>query len=134
VIATFITAFGAGGVVGTAGLRWSAGPSLGLALGSGLAIGYLVLAVLRAVYTRTQGSSEAHAGAIIGLTAEVLAPITEDGMGEVAYVCRGTRYTGSARSANGTRIEKRSLVKIVKVVGSTLFVETIAVNQKSGDA
>jgi membrane protein implicated in regulation of membrane protease activity len=125
VIAVFVTAFGAGGIVATEGLSWGPLAAMGIACGSGLLIAGLVYEVLNAVYKRTQGSSEASADQIIGATAEVLTPIAEDGTGEVAYVVRGTRYTGPARSIDNMEIGKNCLVQIVKVAGSTVYVKPI---------
>jgi membrane protein implicated in regulation of membrane protease activity len=125
VIAVFITAFGAGGIVATEGLEWGALAAMGLACGSGLLIAGLVYEVLSAVYKRTQGSSEAVASDFIGITAEVLTPIPADGTGEVAYVIKGTRYTGSARSVGGEAIAKNRLVEIVRVAGSTVYVKML---------
>lgn len=122
VIATFVTAFGAGGIVGTEGLKWNAFPATSLAVGSGLVIAGLVYGVLNAVYKRTQGSSEARSDDLIGMTAEVITPISAEGNGEVAYVVRGARFTGAARSVDKKMIDKNSLVEIVRVVGSTLYV------------
>ncbi|MBU1319485.1 MAG: NfeD family protein [candidate division Zixibacteria bacterium] len=123
VIATFITAFGAGGIVGIEGLKWSALQSTSLAVGSGLLIAGLVYGVLNAVYKRTQGSSEAKADDLIGMTAEVITPISKEGTGELAYVVRGARFTGAARSVDNEKIDKNSLVEIVRVVGSTMYVK-----------
>jgi membrane protein implicated in regulation of membrane protease activity len=123
VIATFITAFGAGGIVATEGLKWAALPAVLLACGSGLCIGGIVYFALSAVYSRTQGSSEARSADAIGELAEVLSPISADSHGEIAYVSRGTRLTGSARSIDGEPIERHTLVEIVKIVGSTHYVK-----------
>ena len=123
VIATFITAFGAGGIVGIEGLKWNALSATSLAVGSGLVIAGLVYGVLNAVYKRTQGSSEARADDLIGMTAEVITPISKESTGEVAYVVRGARFTGAARSVDDEKIDKNSLVEIVRVVGSTLYVK-----------
>jgi membrane protein implicated in regulation of membrane protease activity len=125
VIAVFITAFGAGGIVATEGLQWGALAAMGVACGSGLLIAGVVYEVLSAVYRRTQGSSEASAGDLVGATAETLTPISKDGTGEVAYVIKGARYTGPARSIDNTKIGKNSLVRIVRVAGSTLYVKPI---------
>ena len=125
VIAVFITAFGAGGIVATEGLQWGALAAMGLACGSGLLIAGLVYEVLSAVYKRTQGSSEARVGDIIGITAEVLTPISKDGTGEVAYVIKGARATSPARSIENKEIGKNSLVQIVRVAGSTLYVKPL---------
>jgi len=122
----FITAFGAGGIIATEGLQWGALAAMGLACGSGMLIAGLVYEVLSAVYRRTQGSSEASAADIIGVTAEVLTPISKEKTGEVAYVVKGARYTGPARSIDNIEIGKTSIVEIVRVAGSTLYVRPLA--------
>ena len=126
VMAVFITAFGAGGIVATQGLGWGPLAAIGLACGSGLLIAGVVYEVLNAVYKRAQGSSEASASDIIGVTAEVLTPISEGGTGEIAYVVRGTRYTGPARSADNTKIARNRPVRIVRVAGSMIYVTPFA--------
>jgi len=123
VIATFITAFGAGGIVSTEGLKWGAFPALGVACGSGFLIAGMVYVVLNAVYKRTQGSSEPHVEDMVGTTAEVITPISPDGTGEIAYVIRGARFTAMARSLDKQQIGKDTLVEIVRVVGSTTYVK-----------
>lgn len=126
VIAVFITAFGAGGIVAIEGLQWSVIASVGVALGSGLLIAGVVYEVLSIVYKRTQGSSEASVDALIGITAEVITPISENGTGEIAYVIRGSRYTGSARSVDGSEIGRNKPVKVVRVTGSTMYVKQLS--------
>lgn len=126
VIAVFITAFGAGGIVAIEGLQWSVLASVGLALGSGLLIAGVVYEVLSIVYKRTQGSSEANVEALIGVTAEVITPIAENSTGEIAYVIRGSRYTGSARSVDGSEIGRNKPVTVVRVTGSTMYVKPLS--------
>jgi membrane protein implicated in regulation of membrane protease activity len=132
VIATFITAFGGGGIVATEGLKWGALPAVALACGSGFAIAGLVYGVLSTVYKRTQGSSEAHAEDAIGVTAQVLTPISNDTVGEIAYVCRGSRLTGPARPIDNQAIGKNTLVEIIRVVGSTLYVRPVSGDSQDG--
>ncbi len=126
VLATFVTAFGAGGVVGLEGLQWSALASVALGVGSGLAIGGVVYFVLNAVYSRTQGSSEPDSPELIGLSAEVITAIPEKGVGEIAYVVRGSRSTSSARSLDGKPIARGTSVTIRDSSGSSLLVNTLS--------
>jgi len=128
VLATFVTAFGAGGVVGLEGLHWSPLASVALGIGSGLAIGGMVYFVLNAVYKRTQGSSEPGTEELIGLSAEVITAIPKEGLGEIAYVVRGSRSTSSARSADGTAIIRGTTVTIQDISGSSLLVKPLSTN------
>ena len=131
VIAVFITAFGGGGIVAQEGLKWGALASMALACGSGAVIAGLVYEILSAVYKRTQGSSEPRMEDLIGITAEALIPIPEDGLGEIAFVSKGARSTGAARSIDNVRIEKNSPVEIVKIAGATLYVRPLSSHSKS---
>jgi len=123
VIATFITAFGAGGVVGLEALRWSTLASLGLAVGSGLVIAGLVYGVLDLIYKKTQGSSEERAEDLVGLMGEIITPIAPGGTGQIAYVARGSRSSASAKSVDGEAIGRGAAVEIVRVAGSTIYVK-----------
>ena len=55
--------------------------------------------------------------------AEVITPIPADGLGEIAYVRRGSRFTASARGEGGVAIPNRSVVTIVRIVGNTYYVK-----------
>lgn len=57
-----------------------------------------------------------------GREGEVITPIPQGGTGEVAYVVKGQREIGAARSEDGTAIGKGRLVVIQKAIGPTLYV------------
>jgi membrane-bound ClpP family serine protease len=121
-IATFITGFGGGGVVAHYALRWPVLGSLGTAVASGLVVAAAAFAVLELIFSQTQAGSEFSVEETVGREAEVITPIPEGGVGEVAYITRGQREQGAARSADGSAIAKGSLVVIDKVLGPTLYV------------
>ena len=58
-----------------------------------------------------------------GLEAEVLTGIPEGGVGEIAFTTSGGRLNVPARSDDGAPIPYNSLVRIVRVVGSTYIVQ-----------
>jgi membrane protein implicated in regulation of membrane protease activity len=124
-IASFVTAFGAFGIIGTELLqlegRWS------LLLATGGAVVVAVLANLAYAYflIAPQGSSEVRMSDMMGALGEVITPIPAGNVGEVAIVARGTRLTSSARSADGTAIARGAIVKVTNVVGSVLLVTPI---------
>jgi hypothetical protein len=121
-IASFVTAFGALGIIGTELLqlegRWSLllaiGGAVVIALLANLAYGYFLIA--------PQGSSEVRTRDIVGAIGEVITPIPAGKVGEVAIVARGTRLTSSARSADGTAIARGAIVKVTHIVGSVVLV------------
>ena len=123
IIASFITAFGGLGIIfheipATAS-PWVSGP---LAVMGAFLIAWVLLLLLRALFRDTQGSSEGICGDAIGMIAHVITPIPENGVGEIAYVQAGSRYTAPARTENGAAIGNGKLVKITRVVGTQFYV------------
>ena len=74
----------------------------------------------------TQASSHARANEAVGTEAEVTIPIPHVGLGEVAYVLRGSRYTNPAKSADGKEYPVNTVVKIVNQVGTTFIVQKVS--------
>jgi membrane protein implicated in regulation of membrane protease activity len=81
--------------------------------------------ILSAIFSHTQGSSESHVAALVGTEASVITPIPEHGVGEIAYVVGGSRYTAPARMDNGLAIGGGRSVKIKRVVGTQFYVEAL---------
>lgn len=121
-VATFLTGFGGGGVVGHYGLGWSTGKGALLATGSGFALALAAFLVLDWLFSQTQAGSEFTSESIVGRQAEVITTIPQGGTGEVSYFVKGQRETGSARSTDGAAVRKGSTVVVEKVVGSTFYV------------
>jgi membrane protein implicated in regulation of membrane protease activity len=123
-IATFITGFGAGGIVAHYLLRWSFGFGLLLATGAGLALAGAAYLVLELIFSQTQAGSEHSTDEAVGREAEVITPIPAGGVGEVAYVVRGQRDQAPARSLDGAAVPRGRLVVIEKMLGQTAYVRT----------
>jgi hypothetical protein len=124
VIAAFVTAFGGFGMVlseipATNKAFVSAPLSI---VGATLAAGTLYK-LLSSLFRHTQGSSESHIAKLAGTDANVVTPIPENGVGEIAYVVGGTRYTAPARMEDGTSVAGGKLVKITRVVGTQFYVK-----------
>jgi hypothetical protein len=121
-LASFITAFGAFGLVATqlfdqsarASLVWAALGGLVVAAIAHFAFGYFLIA--------PQGSSTVTARDIIGATAEVITPIPAHGVGEIAFVAQGGRVTSTARSLDGSAIGRGTTVVIDNLVGNVALV------------
>jgi membrane protein implicated in regulation of membrane protease activity len=122
-IATFITAFGGFGMAlskfGPTSSPWVSGPIAAL---GGFGIAVAVFWLFRAVFTKTQGSSEGRVAELAGVLAIVITPIAAGSIGEIAYVQGGTRYSGPARSEDGTAIANGATVRITRIVGTQFFV------------
>lgn len=120
-LAAFVTAFGGiGMVLATIEVTRSPWISLPLAILGGLAIAAAVLAMFRAVFKRTQSSSESLVAQLPGREATVITPIAPGKVGEIAYIDRGVRYTAAARSDSelDAPIPSGATVTITDVIGS----------------
>lgn len=121
-IATFITGFGAGGILGHYGLEWNVLPGLGLAVGSGLVLAFAAYLVLDWIFSQTQAGSEFRGEEVVGRMAEVITPIPENGTGEITFLVKGQRETGPARAIDGISVARGVTVVIEKIVGTTHYV------------
>ena len=126
VIASFVTAFGGIGMilhqVPATRPAFISGP---LSVVGGFAIAGSVLWLLRQLFRRTQSSSESKVGSLVGQTATIITPIPENGVGEIAYVQAGTRYTAPAREDNGAPVASGRAVQITRVVASQFYVKAV---------
>lgn len=126
-IATFVTAFGGIGMIlshvdsvhRVSGFIAAAG-----ALAIAAAVGWFFALVFRV----TQGSSEGRVSSLVGHTATVITPIPAAGVGEIAYVQGGSRYSAPARTVEGVSVTSGSTVKIVRIVGAQFYVNATALN------
>jgi membrane protein implicated in regulation of membrane protease activity len=126
VLACFIAAFGGLGILFTdikaTESVWLSAP---LSAGGAVCIAATVLWLFNLVFSRTQSSSESRVATLVGQTATLITPIPENGVGEVAYVQGGTRYSAPARSENRTAIPQGQTVRIVRIVGTQFYVESM---------
>ena len=122
-IAAFVTAFGGIGMILSkfepTRSVFVSGPLSAL---GGLGIAALVFLLFSTVFRRTQGSSESKVAEVIGLSATVNSPISATGMGEIAYIHKGSRYTAPARGEGGASFVNGQTVKITRIVGTQFFV------------
>jgi hypothetical protein len=121
-IATFITGFGAGGIVAQYLLRWTFGWGLLVATASGLVLAGAAYLVLELLFSQTQAGSEHTTEDAVGREAEVITAIPAGGVGEIAYVVRGQRDQAPARSTDGAAVAHGRVVVVEKIVGQTAYV------------
>jgi membrane protein implicated in regulation of membrane protease activity len=124
VLASFVTAFGAFGIVfssiSATNHVWVSAP---LAACSGGVVAWVVFLLFNTMFKKTQSSSESLVASLPGQVASIVSPIPKDGVGEIAYVQGGTRYTAPARSENGSPVAAGKSVRICRVVGTQFYVE-----------
>jgi membrane protein implicated in regulation of membrane protease activity len=126
VLACFVTAFGACGMVlsnieGTRSV-WVSAPISAVAGGL---IAFLALLLFNWMFSKTQSSSESRVSSLPGQTASIITPIPANGVGEIAYVQGGSRYTAPARTETGTAVPAGKPVRITRVVGTQYYVEIL---------
>ena len=124
VVAIFLVSFGGTGLATMQLLAWTYA-SLAVAAPSGFVMAGITFAVFEKIFSMTQGSSEPSQQEIIGKQAEVITPIPENGLGEIAYTSRGSRFTGAARSESGVPVPKHAVVVVTRIVGNMFYIKTI---------
>ncbi len=121
-LATLFGSIGAYGLMALRGLGTSETTSLFVAVPAGLATAYLVTYVSWRVVRSASGSSQVRPSQLVGARAEVLTPIPEGGIGEVAAMVEGQRFNAPAREAAGRAVARGQLVRVTEMVGGTLLV------------
>lgn len=123
-IASFITAFGGFGLI-LSRIKATQSPwvSAPLATIGGGLVAAAVVGLFGFIFHRTQSSSESRVASLVGRTATTISPIPENGVGEIAYVQSGSRYSAPARAENGAPIAVGRTVTIKRVVGTQFYVE-----------
>jgi membrane protein implicated in regulation of membrane protease activity len=125
-ITAFLTAFGGLGLVFSkieaTHSPWISAP---LALLGALVIAVAVVWLFGAVFHKVDGSSESHVATLVGMSATIITPIPANGVGEIAYVQAGSRYSAPARDERGAPVANGQTVKIVRIVGSQFYVAPV---------
>lgn len=122
-ISMFAATFGGVGLITSRVLHMPGLVSLPVATVSGLAVATAVFYLFFTVFRVTQGSSEARVSDLCGVEAEVITSIPAEGLGEIAYVRKGTRYTAPARSDDRKAYPANSTVIVSRVVAGTFCVK-----------
>jgi membrane protein implicated in regulation of membrane protease activity len=121
-IASFVTAFGAFGLIALGLLETSPNWSLAWAIGGALVVAVIAHFAFGYFLIRPQGSSEVRTADIVGAVAEVITPIPGDSVGEVAFVAQGGRLTYPAKSASGAPIPRGTTVVIERLSSGIVVV------------
>lgn len=125
IICSFITAFGGFGIIFHQ-IPATRNPviSAPLAVLGGVIVASGVLAVLRQLFRRTQSSSESRVATLVGAVGTIITPIPAHGVGEIAYVQGGTRYTAPARTEDGAPLSNGTSARITRIAGGQFYVTT----------
>jgi len=112
VVSTVLFMSGASGIAAT-NLGLGGGWSLPPAFGAGLLVSAAALFGLNTMMRKLQGTCSYRNTDIVHRDAEVITPIPEGGVGEVAFIIQHTRRCGPARSADGAAVPRGARVTIV---------------------
>ncbi len=121
IIASFLTAFGVGGVLARY-YNLSHPVSTGIGVVSGVLLASVVYQFARLLYSQ-QASSEVRMSSLVGQTAEVTIGIPERGVGQVTVTVAGERSMHIARPADGRPIAPGTEVVITALRGDSVLVE-----------
>lgn len=123
VIASFLTAFGAGGLIGTQSLGWGAFAGVALAMGSGLAVYFLVGFLVMQFFAKLQSTAVTVGRNLIGTSAQVSESIPAGGVGEITFSGKTSRVSAPARCQDGQAVARFTTVTIVQIVAGVYLVQ-----------
>jgi hypothetical protein len=124
-VASFISSFGAFGLIAVTLFDAGTIASLVVALLGGIVIGIAAQFFFLYILSPTI-SSEVQQTGLIGLVAEITTPIPPHGVGQIAFVAKGSRVTYSARATEGDLTMPRgTAVRIERIVGGMAYVSEI---------
>ena len=124
-IASFVSSFGAFGLVAVTLFDAGTITSLVMALLGGVIFGVAGQLFFLYIISPTV-SSAVHQAELIGQVGEITVPIPAGGVGRIAFVAGGSRMTYSARaSEEGHAITRGTPVRIDRVVGGVAYVSEL---------
>jgi len=124
-IASFVSSFGAFGLIAVTLLGAGAVVSFVLALAGGVVVGILAQLFFLYILSPTI-SSEVIQARLIGQVAEITTPIPARGVGQIAFVAEGSRVTYAARSADEIAdLQRGTPVRIERIVGGLAYVSPL---------
>ena len=132
IMASFLTAFGVGGVIA----RYYDLPhpaAAGCGVVTGVVMSGIVYQFAKVLYSQ-QASSEVRMVRLIGKTAEVTVGIPHGGMGQVTLEDGGERTMQIARSKDGSAIPPGSAVVVTALLGDSIVVEQVGAKVPEGSS
>jgi len=125
ILATFLTGFGGAGIICLKVFNMSNYTSIPVSVIVALILAALVFLMMEWVFSKTESTVSVDAAQLVGMHADVITPIPENGVGEIAFVTSGLRQNAPARSADGKPIPSPSEVEVVRVVGNSYIVRRV---------
>jgi hypothetical protein len=132
IMASFLTAFGVGGVVARY-YNLSHPAASGVGIVAGVAMSSIVFQFAKILYSQ-QASSELQMGTLVGRTAEVSVGIPAGGVGQITLTAGGQRTEQVARSADGRAVPRGAEVLITALRGDAVIVSPVSNASPGGGA
>jgi len=132
IMASFLTAFGVGGVVARYyGLSHPAASGVGIV--TGVVMSSIVFQFAKILYSQ-QASSEVQMAMLVGRSAEVSVGIPSGGVGQISLTVGGQRTEQVARSATGAAVPRGTAVLITALRGDSVVVAPVEKASPGGRA
>lgn len=123
IMASFLTAFGVGGVVARY-YDLSHPAASGVGIVAGAVMSSIVFQFAKILYSQ-QASSELQMSTLIGKSAEVSVAIAANGVGQVTLTMGGQRTEQVARSESGAAVPRGTEVRITALRGDSIIVAPV---------
>ncbi|MDK2971145.1 MAG: hypothetical protein PWP23_900 [Candidatus Sumerlaeota bacterium] len=127
VIASFLVLFGGGGLIAESLLGTGPAASVVVATLTGLVGSTVVYFAFAKLILTQEGGTVYDPKNWVGHEAEVIIEVPEEGLGEITFDAPSGRISAGARSIDGTRIPRNSIVLIEKHIGGNFVVRNTAV-------
>ena len=121
-IVSFITVFGGIGVIGTH-YKLLAIITFILAIALAFIVSFLLYRFIVVPLYKAQNTSAVSQDKLIGVKADVISPILENGFGTIAYVVNGSKYNAPARHINNKAISQGEEVVIYEIKDNIFYVQ-----------
>jgi membrane protein implicated in regulation of membrane protease activity len=130
IMASFLTAFGVGGMVARY-YDLSHPAAAGCGVAAGVVMSGIVYQFAKILYSQ-QASSEVRMVSLVGKTGEVTVGIPQGGMGQVTLEYGGERTTQIARSKDGGALAPGTAVVVTALRGDSIIVERASAQAPGG--
>ena len=124
IMASFLTAFGVGGIVARY-YNLSHPAASGVGVAAGIVMAAIVYQFAKVLYGQ-QASSELKMPSLVGKTAEVSVGIPAAGVGQVTLTVGGERTEHIARGAGGAAVPRGTEVVITALRGDSVIVSPVS--------
>jgi len=116
-VSTFLTGFGAAGVVTSMGLGLPAVVNVPVSFATATGLAYAGFRLFVRYFVLAQSSSESRVADLVGNPAEVSVTIAPGGLGAITYTDVGRRFSMPARGVGGQSFARGEQVFILRVEG-----------------